>query len=51
MDICPRFYGGHDILYGVVCAIAFLASIPPILIVALFQKYLVRGLTMGYIKG
>ena len=49
--LIPRFYGGHDILYGVVCAIAFLASIPPILIVALFQKYLVRGLTMGYIKG
>ena len=49
--LIPRFYGGHDILYGVVCAIAFLASLPPIIIVALFQKYLVRGLTMGYIKG
>ncbi|MEN2974571.1 MAG: carbohydrate ABC transporter permease [Candidatus Caldarchaeales archaeon] len=49
--LIPRFYGGHDILYGVVCAIAFLASIPPIAIVAIFQKYLVRGLTMGYVKG
>lgn len=49
--LIPRFYGGHDILYGVVCAIAFLASVPPILIVTFFQKYLVRGLTLGYVKG
>lgn len=49
--LIPRFYGGHDILYGVVCAVAFFASIPPILIVVLFQRYLVRGLTMGYVKG
>ena len=49
--LIPRFYGGHDILYGVVCAVAFLASVPPIIVVVLFQKYLVRGLTMGYIKG
>jgi len=49
--LIPRFYGGHDILYGVVCAVAFIASLPPIIIVAIFQKYLVRGLTMGYIKG
>jgi len=49
--LIPRFYGGHDILYGVVCAVAFLASVPPIIVVSLFQKYLVRGLTMGYVKG
>ena len=49
--LIPRFYGGHDILYGVVCAVAFLASVPPIVIAALFQKYLVRGLTIGYVKG
>jgi len=49
--LIPRFYGGHDILYGVVTAVAFFAALPPIIIVAIFQKYLVRGLTMGYIKG
>jgi len=49
--LIPRFYGGHDILYGVVCAVALLASIPPIMIVTIFQKYLVRGLTFGYVKG
>jgi multiple sugar transport system permease protein len=49
--LIPRFYGGHDILYGVVCAVALFASIPPIVIVAVFHKYLVRGLTMGYVKG
>lgn len=49
--LIPRFYGGHDILYGVVCAVAFFASVPPIVVVAIFQKYLVRGLTMGYVKG
>jgi multiple sugar transport system permease protein len=49
--LIPRFYGGHDILYGVVCAVALFAAIPPIVIVAIFHKYLVRGLTMGYVKG
>ena len=49
--LIPRFYGGHDILYGIVCAVAFFASVPPIIVVAVFQKYLVRGLTMGYVKG
>ncbi len=49
--LIPRFYGGHDILYGVVSAVAFLASLPPIIIVTLLHRYLVRGLTLGYIKG
>ena len=49
--LIPRFYGGHDILFGVVSAVALFASIPPLIITAIFQKYLVRGLTMGYIKG
>jgi len=49
--LIPKFYGGHDILYGVVCAVSLFAVIPPILIVAFLQKYLVRGLTMGYLKG
>ena len=49
--LIPKFYGGHDILYGVVCAVALFASIPPMIIVILFQKYLVTGMTMGYVKG
>lgn len=49
--LIPRFYGGHDILYGVVCAVAFLASIPPIVIVTLLHNYLIRGMTLGYIRG
>jgi len=49
--LIPKFYGGHDILYGVVSAVAFLASIPPIIIITLLHKYLVRGLTLGYVKG
>jgi multiple sugar transport system permease protein len=49
--LIPKFYGGHDILYGVVCAVSVFAVIPPILIVAFLQKYLVSGLTMGYLKG
>jgi multiple sugar transport system permease protein len=49
--LIPKFYGGHDILYGVVSAVALFAVIPPILIVAFLQKYLVRGFTMGFLKG
>jgi multiple sugar transport system permease protein len=49
--LIPKFYGGHDILFGVVSAVALFAAIPPILIVAFLEKYLVSGLTMGYLKG
>ncbi|GBC71098.1 Trehalose transport system permease protein SugB [Candidatus Calditenuaceae archaeon HR02] len=49
--LIPRFYGGHDILFGVVSAVALFAAIPPIVLVAIFQKYLVRGLTFGLVKG
>jgi len=49
--LIPRFYGGHDILFGVVSAVALFAAIPPIVITAIFQKYLVRGLTFGMVRG
>lgn len=48
--LIPQLYGGHDILYGEVSAITILATIPAIVLVLLFQRYLVSGLTLGAVK-
>jgi multiple sugar transport system permease protein len=43
--------GGHEILWAEICAVASMASIPVIAIAIILQKYLVRGLTLGAVKG
>jgi multiple sugar transport system permease protein len=48
--LIPRFYGGQTILYGEVCGIALVASIPVIVLALLLQRYLVRGLSLGAVK-
>jgi multiple sugar transport system permease protein len=46
------FQGLHgQIPWGSVTAAAAIASLPPILITLLFQKYIVQGLTEGAVKG
>jgi len=48
--LIPMLYGGHDILYGEVSAISMVATIPMIILVIFFRRYLVTGLTLGAIK-
>jgi len=48
--LIPMLYGGHDILYGEVSAISMVATIPMIILVTFFHKYLVTGLSLGAIK-
>jgi multiple sugar transport system permease protein len=49
--IVPSLVGGHEILWGEIAAIGTIAIIPGIVLSVLFQRYLVRGLTMGAVKG
>ncbi len=49
--IVPSLVGGHEILWGEIAATGVMAIIPGILLSLLLQRYLVRGLTLGALKG
>lgn len=49
--IVPSLVGGHEILWGEIAAIGTLAIIPGILLSLLLQRFLVRGLSLGAVKG
>jgi multiple sugar transport system permease protein len=49
--IVPSLVGGHEVLWGQIAAIGTLAIIPGIALALLLQRYLVRGLTLGAVKG
>jgi multiple sugar transport system permease protein len=49
--IVPSLVGGHEILWGEIAAVGTVAIIPGVLLALLLQRYLVRGLTMGAVKG
>ena len=40
-----------NIDYSVIAASGFLAALPAVILVLLFQKYMVQGLTAGSVKG
>jgi multiple sugar transport system permease protein len=49
--IVPSLVGGHEILWGEIAAVGTLAIIPGVLLSLLLQRYLVRGLSLGAVKG
>ena len=49
--IVPSLVGGHEILWGEIAAIGTLAIIPGVLLSLLLQRFLVRGLSLGAVKG
>lgn len=49
--IVPSLVGGHEILWGEVAAVGTIAIIPGVVLALLLQRYLVRGLTLGAVKG
>jgi len=49
--IVPSLVGGHEILWGEIAAIGVVSIIPGILLSLFLQKYLIRGLTLGAVKG
>ena len=49
--VIPNLIGGHEILWAEISALALVASLPIIIFAILLQKYLIRGLTLGAVKG
>jgi len=49
--IVPSLVGGHEVLWGEIAAIGVVAIIPGIVLSLLLQRYLIRGLTLGALKG
>lgn len=43
--------GGHEILWAEISAVSIMASVPIIIMAIVLQRYLVRGLTLGAVKG
>lgn len=43
--------GQYSVAYGVQGAMALIASVPTLVIFIFFQRYFIRGLTMGAVKG
>lgn len=43
--------GQYSVAYGVQGAMAIIASIPTLLVFIFFQRYFIRGLTLGSVKG
>ncbi len=46
-----NFVGGHEILWGEIGALTILAILPVIVLAVVLQRYVVRGLTFGAVKG
>jgi multiple sugar transport system permease protein len=46
-----EFTGRYSVDYGMIATGGVLASIPPITIAFVFQKYLMQGMTAGGLKG
>jgi multiple sugar transport system permease protein len=49
--LIPTLVGGHQTLWNQVAALSTLAMLPVIAIALLMQKRLIRGLTLGAVKG
>jgi len=49
--ILAEFQGAYSVSYGLIAAGAVIAIIPTFIFVLFFQKYLVKGLTEGAVKG
>lgn len=49
--IISGMVGGHEIMWGEISALSVLTSLPVTVLAMLLQKYLVRGLTFGAMRG
>jgi ABC-type maltose transport system permease subunit len=49
--VISSFYGTQSSLYGAASALALLAMVPVFILALTMQRHLVRGLTLGAVKG
>ncbi|MEW5865759.1 MAG: carbohydrate ABC transporter permease [Bacillota bacterium] len=49
--IISGMVGGHEIMWGEISALSVLTSLPVVILALLLQRYLVRGLTLGAMRG
>lgn len=49
--IIPSLIGGHVILWGAIAAVTLVGILPIIILAVAIQRHLIRGLTLGAIKG
>ena len=49
--VLTLFIGQYEVAWEAMCAAAVVTMLPPFLLALFFQRYLVRGLTMGAVKG
>jgi len=49
--VISGFTGGQGSNWGRACALSMVATVPVFILVLLFQKHLVRGLTLGAVRG
>lgn len=47
----PEFIGRFTLDYGLMCTVGVIGCIPPMIIALVFQKYILKGLTSGAVKG
>jgi multiple sugar transport system permease protein len=49
--VLTLFIGQYEVSWEAMSAAAVLTMLPPLIIALVFQRYLVRGLTLGAVKG
>ena len=49
--VLTLFIGQYEIAWEAMSAAAVMTMLPPLLIALFFQRYLVRGMTLGAVKG
>lgn len=49
--VLPTLVGGHETLWGQIAALGMIAIIPGMLLALFLNRYIVRGLTFGAVKG
>jgi ABC-type glycerol-3-phosphate transport system permease component len=49
--VLSLFIGQYEVAWEAMSAAAVLTMLPPLLLALFFQRYLVRGLTLGAVKG
>jgi len=48
--VIPQLVGSQDVLWGEQAALGIMSMVPPLILIALVQRHLIRGFTFGAVK-